>query len=605
MESTSNKGTNLRLNDDNAWFVVEEAECVDSLDTFDDLFENSTECSNISNLIDDNLDETDQGNSLALFNHQITEECNIAIAALKRKYTSSPPQPSVAALSPRLEAIRISPQKAHSSKRRLFRDSGIGEDETTHSDVQVETENSPVSNGETVKSAIQEIFLAKNKNAKLLYKCQELFGIAYSDITRCFKSDKSLCENWVVFVFAAACEVIEGSKVILQKHCEYVQCMQFDFSALYLLHFKTAKNRTTVNKLFCNILNIQECQLLCNPPNSKSVPCALYFYKQCITEKAFTFGKLPKWVSKQTQVNHQLACQAEAFELSKMVQWAYDNRITEEPEIAYEYALLAETDGNAAAFLKSNQQVRYVRDCQSMVKLYLKQEMRNMSMSQWIFKCCNECEGEEDWKVICNFLKFQHVNIISFLTALRYLFKAVPKRNCIVIHGPPDTGKSYFCFSLVRFLKGKVVSYFNKSSQFWLQPMLESKIGFLDDATVCCWNYIDNYMRNALDGNPMCIDAKHKAPQQVKLPPFLITTNLNVMIMDDFKYLHSRLTCFEFPNKVPLDQWGTPIYKFTDQAWKCFFLKLAKQLDLQEDENESERPGRAFRCTTDAVDDPL
>ena len=158
---------------------------------------------------------------------------------------------------------------------------------------------------------------------------------------------------------------------------------------------------------------------------------------------------------------------------------------------------------------------------------------------------------------------------------------------------------------MVKFLRGKVVSYFNKSSQFWLQPMLDSKIGFLDDATYYCWTYIDSYMRNALDGNPMCIDAKHKAPQQVKLPPFLITSNLNVKTMDEFKYLHSRLTCFEFPNALPLDQWGTPMFKFTDQAWKCFFLKLARQLDLQEEENESERPGRTFRCTTEAVDDPL
>ncbi|AKP16349.1 E1 [Human papillomavirus 202] len=600
------KGTESFTNEDKyTWFIVNEADCVDSLDTFEELFDESTDCSDISNLIDNDVDEADQGNSLALFNSQITEDCDRAISALKRKYMKSPPETNVAALSPRLEAISLSPQRL--IKRRLFEDSGIAEDEAANAVVQVD--NLTIENGgsqSSFRSASEEILLCSNKRAKLFSKVQEFYGVSFAELTRSFKSNKTLSDNWVVFTYAAAVEVLEGSKHLLQQHCLYLQLAQFDFCGLFLLQFKHAKSRETVTKLFCNILNIEDCQMLCEPPKCRSTPAALYFYKQIITEKAYSFGTLPDWVSKHTQINHQIASQAEAFELSKMIQWAYDNQLTEEAAIAYEYALLAGEDVNAAAFLKSNSQVKYVKDCSAMVKLYFRQEMRNMTMSQWIYKCCKECDGEEDWKVIASFLKFQQINVVEFLCALRLFFKKVPKKTCIVIYGEPDTGKSYFCFSFVKFLRGKVVSYMNKSSHFWIQPLLDCKVGFLDDATYPCWSFIDANMRNALDGNPMCVDSKHKAPQQYNLPPLLITSNVDVLKEESLKYLHSRITCFKFPNKLPFDSHNNPLYKFTDQVWKSFFLRLGKQLDLQDDdEHESERPERTFRCTARCSDDSL
>lgn len=599
------KGTNNIEMDDSSWFIVHEADCVDVTNSLDELFEDSTDCSNISNLIDDSVDEIDQGNSLALYNQQVTEECNSAVASLKRKFRKSPPEQSVAALSPRLQAISISPQRIGSSKRKLFEDSGIGDDETTNT-YQVEPEiRDNDCESRTVQSACNELLRCTNLRAKLLFKFESFYGVSYTELTRQFKSDKTMNENWVIAVFAASCELIESSKQLLKQHCDFIQLIEFDFSGLYLVKFKHAKNRDTITKLISSLLNINERHLLCDPPRCRSTPAALYFYKHNITGKAFVYGVLPEWVAKQTQVNHQMAAQADTFQLSKMVQWAYDNKMTEEPAIAYYYALLADEDSNAAAFLNSNSQVKFVKDCCQMVRLYFRQEMKNMTMAQWIFKCCRECDGEEDWKVIANLLKYQGVNVIEFLTALRLFFKRIPKKNCILIHGPPDTGKSYFVYSLVQFLRGKVISFVNKQSSFFLQPLLDCKVGFMDDATYPCWSFIDVHLRNALDGNTMCVDAKHKAPQQYQLPPFFITSNINLKQEDSLRYLHSRVTSFEFPNKMPLDGQGDPVFKITDQAWKFFFLKLAKQLDLQDAENEPRGPERAFRCHSNAVDESL
>lgn len=137
------KGTENLLEGTSSWFMTE-AECIES--TLDELFENSTDGSDVTNLIDD--EDVEQGNSLALYHTQVTEEDSNAILALKRKFRTSPEQQLVE-LSPRLQACSITPQK--SSKRRLFRDSGLGEDEVTNSfENMVNTAEITDSNGSVV-----------------------------------------------------------------------------------------------------------------------------------------------------------------------------------------------------------------------------------------------------------------------------------------------------------------------------------------------------------------------------------------------------------------------------------------------------------------------
>lgn len=586
------------LEGSSSWYLVSEADCVDNIDDIDELFDKSTD-SSVSNLLDD--DEVDQGNTLAVFNEQLQQDCDKAILLLKRKYVNSP-ESAVEALSPKLQAVCISPQKEKQSKRRLtFEDSGIEQDEATNTFTsQVDTVlDSHVVQPPNVGANANEILERSNQKAFLLFKFKDTFGVAYTELIRNFKSDKSCNENWIIVVFHVAEEVLEASKILIQKHCDFAQIIIRGFNGLYVIQFKSAKNRETVTKLFCGMLNVQSFQLLCDPPKVRSVAAALFFYKQSMLENTFVFGGLPNWIATQTIVDHQAAAAADTFELSVLIQWGYDNDITDEAQMAYEYAQLADTDSNAAALLKNNNQVKFIRDACTMVKMYKKHEMRRMSMAEWVDMCCDKCvEGEGDWKHIIQFLKYQHVNILDFLYAFRLFLKGVPKKNCFVFYGPPDSGKSYFTYTLTKFLRGKVVSYMNKNSQFWLSPLTECKIGLLDDATYPCWSFIDVHMRSALDGNYVCVDYKHKAPMQLKLPPLLITTNHDVKQDQTLMYLHSRLHCIHFPNKMPLTDNGKPLYEITDCTWKLFFRKLAHQLDLTVPEKEDGVADRAFRCST-------
>lgn len=599
------------LEGSSSWFLTE---AVCDMDSLEELFDTSTDDGSIvSQLIDD--EPVAQGNSLALYNEQLNDACEAAVTALKRKLIQSPQQTVAADLSPKLAAIVISPQRT--SKRRLF-DSGIEEDEAENSNEKValdtlekETvEKDMVCDNDTnyTLSDVSVTALLKSNNVRacLLAKFKELYGVSFNDLTRQFKSDKTCSTQWVVSVYRAADEVIEGSKQILQQYCEYIQLINYGNAALYLLQFQATKNRSTVVKLMSKMLNINDALIMCEPPRTRSTPVAMYFYKKTLGNACTVYGTTPEWIEALTTINHQMASTAETFDFSMMVQWAYDNEVTSEAACAYGYAMLAAEDTNAAAFLKSNCQVRYVKDCVAMVKYYKRHEMSEMTMNQWIVKCCNECADTDNWRVIADFLNYQGITLISFLTALKLCFKSVPKKNTLLFYGEPDTGKSYFCSSLVKFLKGKVVSFMNRHSTFWLQPLLDAKIGYLDDATYQAWQFIDVNMRTALDGTPISIDAKHKAPVQLKLPPLLITSNWDVMNDNSLKYLHSRLTAFKFSNKMPFDDQNNIVYNITDATWRSFFTRLAVHLELKEDfENGAEIIGRTLRCTAGTNSQPL
>ncbi|ANZ90252.1 E1 protein [Bos taurus papillomavirus 19] len=575
------------------WYFVHEAECSDVLSDFENLFE-STTSSDISDLID-NSDVPDQGNSLALFNSKLLEDDERCLLSVKRKYFS-PKKQDVLALSPRLEAVHISPG-TRQSKRRLFENSGV-ENEVEDNAKQVAAESQPqvdlsvdlsledsgfVGTPAVTTNIVEQLLRSKNQKACLLAKFKDIFGVSFVDLTRTFKSDKSCCSSWMVCTFGVNEDLMQGSKTLLEAHCDYFQMIihytEMGVVCLYACEFKTAKARDTVCRLFTTMLNLNVISVLSDPPRTKSLPVALFLFKKALVNGNFKYGDFPGWISSQTLISHQSAT-AETFQLAVMIQWAKDNDYVEEPEIAFNYAAIADSDPNAAAWQRSNQQVKYVRDCSQMVRLYKRHELRQMSIAAWIEKCCSKIEGTGDWRQIAQFLRYQDVNFVSFLTSFKEFLHGRPKKNCLVIWGESDTGKSLFCSSLIKFMKGRVINFMNSGSHFWLSPLTDAKMGFLDDATTSAWKFMDTYMRNALDGNPICMDLKHKNPVQCRLPPLLVTTNVNIQADMSFKYLHSRLTCLHFPKLFPFQPDGTPVYQLTDENWKSFFKKLQTHLDL-------------------------
>lgn len=631
------------------WFVVEaivDRRTGDSISSEDDE-DDEDNGEDLLDFIDDRPIGDGQEVAQELLQQQVAAEDDVAVQTVKRKFAPSPfispvcVPPSVEhELSPRLDAIKLGRQSGK-AKRRLFHlpDSGYGQ-------TQVDTESGPSQvqdsetggkngrqnseegggmdvgehgdqeeeraggDGEESRSdsveaergacGVLAILKASNRKATLLGKFKEQFGLGFNELIRHFKSSKTTCVDWVVCVFGVYCTVAEGIKTLIQPHCEYahiqVLSCQWGMTVLMLVRYKRAKNRETVAKGMSTLLNVPESHMLIEPPKLRSGPAALYWYKTGMSNSSDVYGDTPDWIVRQTIVGHAL--EDAQFSLSDMVQWAYDHDITDESTLAYEYALIADVDSNAAAFLNSNCQAKYVKDACTMCRHYKRGEQNRMNMSQWIRFRSDKVKDGGDWKPIVQLLRYQDIEFISFLCALKDFLRGIPKKSCLVFYGPADTGKSYFCMSLLRFLGGAVISYANSQSHFWLQPLSEAKIGLLDDATSQCWTFIDTYLRNALDGSQVCIDRKHRSLIQLKCPPLMITTNVNPLEDDRWKYLRSRLQVFVFKNPLPFTAQGNPVYTLNDENWKSFFQRLWARLNLTdpEDEEDNGYPSEAFRC---------
>lgn len=635
-EGTDGDGTGC-----NGWFFVQAIVDKKTGDTIsEDEDEDGTDTgSDLVDFIDTsntNYMQADREAAQALLHAQEVETDTKLLHALKRKYgahsTENSPCRDTASihsnLSSPLQEISLNSYN-NTAKRRLCSvpDSGYGNTqvETLQTQVTLDTnvfgdgKNGDGLNSEACSTdnemdienqnpnspmtQIVSLLKVNNKKAAILAKFKETYGLSFTDLVRTFKSDKTTCTDWVAAICGVNPNIAEGFKTLIQPYVLYahIQCMDCSWGVfiLALLRYKCGKNRLTVAKGLSTLLHVPDTHMLIEPPKLRSSVAALYWYRTGISNISEVTGDTPEWIQRQTIIQHGI--DDSVFDLSEMIQWAFDNDYIDESDIAYEYAQLADCNSNAAAFLKSNCQAKYLRDCAVMCRHYKRAQRKQMNMSQWISYRCDKIDDGGDWKPIVQFLRFQGIEFITFLRAFKDFLKGTPKKNCIVIYGPANTGKSYFCMSLIQFLHGTVLSFVNSNSHFWLEPLTDTKIAMVDDATPTCWSYFDNYMRNALDGNPISIDRKHKHLIQMKCPPMLITSNTNPATDDRWPYLRSRVTVFTFPHTFPFDSNGNPVYDINDKNWKCFFKRTWSRLDLHQEEEDTENDGcpiPTFKCVT-------
>nr|BCT09957.1 E1 protein [Equus caballus papillomavirus 2] len=619
MDTDNDPGTSPREGTSGAaCFLDREALCSDC--DSDDL-EDSSEGIDGADFVDNAF--VGQGNSLALFQQQQARETEEQIQQLKRKYARTSLHSPVRSDSPQLTAFSLasgSPQV----KRRLFEPPQPGSGGRpgvsyeahgfySRTDLQVETPlgiqggRVPLRSIENVVDSHAgtqhlDVLRASNREAAMLGRFKTCFEVGFNELTRPFTSNKTCAKQWVVLAYSVREALFEAAKELLRQHCDYAHMtLRPDARGpivLLLLSFRAQKNRDTVHKLLQGMLNVNTLHLLSNPPRMRSVVVGLFWYRLSLSNMTTVFGPTPDWLKRLTLLQHQCE-EAMKFEFSDMVQWAYDNHVTEESQIAYGYASLADTNANAAAFLACASQAKYVRDVATMVKYYRRAEMQNMSISEWIHRQAERIEGEGDWRPIINFLKHQGVEISVFINNLKHFVKGVPKKNCMVLVGPPNTGKSSFAVSLLEFMNGKVLFFPNSKSHFWLMPLADTRMALLDDATGPVWDFFDHYMRNAMDGNPISVDQKHKQPLQLRCPPLLMTTNVDISQESKYWYLHSRMIVLRFPNPFPLDENQQPVFELTVKNWKSLFKRLWQRLELsdQEDEGDDGEPTQGFRCT--------
>lgn len=585
-DNENNEGTVSDLSElPSCSYILDEAECSDAES------EDESDGSVVVDLVDDA--PVAQGDSLSLFAAQAVEEHELDILRLKRKFIKSPQQvqKECADLSPKLASCSLEESSNKRVRKALFQDdSGIEpstlESTRTDSDSTL-VESLPAAQPQQSQKDLETLFKSKNRGTYMLGRFKEFYGVAFSDITRPFKNDKTASNMWICALYYYVLDTeATAMQVLLKPQCSFVYLENIPGCLFLFLDFHVQKCRSTLFKWFQSNFNYNENRMLANPPRTRSPPAALYFIQRFQTRGAIREGDIPDFITDQCSVNQK----EKPFELSQMVQWALDNGYTEEHLIALEYAMLAEIDGNAKAFLKANNQPKIVKDCSSMVRLYNQALLDKMTISQYLDKRCTECGDpvEDGWRVIVHFLRYQENEFLHFMHLMLDFLNHRPKKCTIVICGPSNTGKSYFATSLLTFLNGKVISFVNSTSQFWLSPLRGAKFAMIDDASLQFWRYADVYLRTLLDGNEVSLDAKHKNPLQVRAPPMLITTNEDIRNKDEFNYLRTRTAFLTFNKPFPMKADGTPLYKIDNITWTSFFRKFWRHLSLKNPEEEGD-----------------
>ncbi|AAM46854.1 E1 [Psittacus erithacus papillomavirus 1] len=428
---------------------------------------------------------------------------------------------------------------------------------------------------------LQRCLVSKNKTLTALAVFKELYTASFTEVTRTFKSDKTQSYEWVFMVLGCSHIALEAVKDVLIHNTEHVilDIDPYKHLGVYYVGFTVSKSREGLLRFLKQHNIFTENVVLSNPPNKRSVLSALFFDKLVQVS-----GDKPQWMIDIITSGDK---GGEGFELSKMIQWALDNNMYDEGAIAYNYALLADTDLNAQLWLKHNSQAKYVRDAATMCRHYRRGQMQAIGVMEHLATRMREyadSDIEEGWKRIIVFLRYQHVDHHTFINDLKYWIVNRPKRSTIAIVGIPDSGKSMFGMSLIQFLDGRVLSFSNHKSHFWLQPLSETRYALVDDVTWPAWDYMDVYMRNALDGNPICIDCKHRAPIQTKCPPLLLTSNYDPRergtgAENSYRYLLSRITFMSFNRSIPCIG-GQPRFLISPADWRSFMLKFRKELDI-------------------------
>nr|WOB19157.1 E1 [Columba livia papillomavirus 1] len=432
---------------------------------------------------------------------------------------------------------------------------------------------------------LQRCLRAKNQQRTVLAVFKELYTASYPEVTRQFKSDRTQSFEWVLVLLGAAQVAYEALLECLKGITEYVLydiiCEQR--IGLYFCGFNRSKNREGLRRWLKSTLNMDPaCLILSDPPNTRSVLAALFLSKLGVGH-----GELPCWC-------RDILCSGtlsgEGFELSRMVQWALDNCYFDEASIAYNYAKHAEEDENAKLWLQSNQQAKYVRDACTMVRHYNRGRLHATPINEHLALCMQkyaDLDNEDGWKKIVVLLRYQHCVFSDFLLMLREWLSRRPKKSTICFVGVPDSGKTMICMSLIEFMNGRVLSFANRQSSFWLQPLVDCKVAAIDDVTLPCWDYIDTYMRNALDGNMICIDCKHKAPVQMRCPPLLLSSNYDPREVEGYggggcryQYLLSRIRFVLFNRPIPVLNDGQPRFLVVPGDWRSFFLKFQGDLGI-------------------------
>lgn len=548
-------------------------DCVCSDDELNELFDKSDTESIISNLIDDTpIEEAETLNYQALLNQQFLVDDELIL----QQYTT-PIKSTLKTVTSSLEKLDITPEKVV-KKRRIDFDTDsntptrVGSNAETPERVNtptliqrqrptltvaadIHTEESDISElpdlpRQTIDTASLEFLdeeledsLALKANNLLFYKFKADTKVRFHDLVKSMKNEKTQQKNWIVYFFLGAkdSEVLTAVKTLLQQDSTNVAYGLYGSgSHLFCLEYIDQQRSVAGIKRILKTAGVVTA-LIGVPLIKKSVVIDWLRTETLPLKNVLSFIKQIPLLDGEKKP---------PFKFDELVQFTALYKIKSLPELIYRYRLHAKDDINAQQWMECTCALKYAKDALQMVALNEQGELNQLTQTQYINQVLleNECGNHMN---VSKFLLYQEILDAQFLNALRNWLHHRIKKCTLVFCGTPDSGKTMLGLALNKAVRGNITTWHSNSSNFWLQPLANSRFAMIDDATLQFWTYADTQLRTALDGNEVAIDCKYMPPVVTRFPSLVISTNYDIHEhKSQYEYLFNRCVMFRFHKKL-------------------------------------------------------
>lgn len=148
-----------------------------------------------------------------------------------------------------------------------------------------------------------------------------------------------------------------------------------------------------------------------------------------------------------------------------------------------------------------------------------------------------------------------------------WITKKDPKRNCICIKGPSNTGKSAFISGLKQCIVwGEIVN----GQSFMFEGLIDTVLGFWEEPL--CSPEAAEKTKQVLEGMACSIPVKYKKPFLLPRTPIMITTNHDLwrFCTAEESAFRNRMWIFEFNNPVQNTHYICRAREYSCQCNYCF-----------------------------------
>ena len=127
-------------------------------------------------------------------------------------------------------------------------------------------------------------------------------------------------------------------------------------------------------------------------------------------------------------------------------------------------------------------------------------------------------------KWIYTLFEKQGVNLIKWLAEFLLIRnKALHKKNCMVIHGPPNTGKTMIMRLMTHCLNPTYIDKAGEASNFYFSKLIGASVALMEEPNINIFNI--NTWKILLAGETHTTEIKNGPHQIINRVPFFLTTN--------------------------------------------------------------------------------